>query len=123
MVPANGPSINDEFQSPTHAGAHFLRIPTMNIPPTHVGGYFFDGPDDPSLSSKRLHMEPGIPGVVLAAGIVIAGLRIGIEAARVNPPEVRLFGLASKRAPRKGRHLTFLQQATRRGCQRASATP
>jgi hypothetical protein len=42
---------------------------------------------------KRLHMKLGVFGVVLAAGIVVVGVRIGIEAARVAPPELRLFGL------------------------------
>src|SRR5436305_1416311 len=38
---------------------------------------------------KRLHMKLGVLGVVLALGIVVAGLRIGIEAARVSPPGLR----------------------------------
>jgi hypothetical protein len=45
---------------------------------------------------KRLHMKLGILGVVLASVIILAGLRIGIEAARVSPPELRVFGLAPK---------------------------
>ena len=45
---------------------------------------------------KRLHMKLGILGVVLASGIVLVGLKIGIEAARVTPPDFRLFGLAPK---------------------------
>jgi hypothetical protein len=45
---------------------------------------------------KRLHVKLGVLGVILAVGIVIAGLRIGIEAARVAPPDLRLFGLAPK---------------------------
>jgi hypothetical protein len=45
---------------------------------------------------KRLHMKLGVIGAVLAAAIVITGLRIGIEAARVTPPELRVFGLAPK---------------------------
>ncbi len=45
---------------------------------------------------KRLHMKLGVFGVLLAAAIVITGLRIGIEAARVAPPELRVFGLAPK---------------------------
>jgi hypothetical protein len=45
---------------------------------------------------KRLHMKLGILGVVLAAGIVVAGVHVGIESARVSPPEMRLFGLAPK---------------------------
>src|SRR5881394_2328448 len=38
---------------------------------------------------KRLHMKLGVLGVVLAAGIVITGLRIGIESARFGPPDLR----------------------------------
>jgi uncharacterized membrane protein YozB (DUF420 family) len=45
---------------------------------------------------KRLHMKLGILGVVLALCIVVAGLRIGIEAARVAPPELHVFGLAPR---------------------------
>ena len=45
---------------------------------------------------KRLHMKLGILGVVLASGIILAGLRIGIEAARVSPPDLQVFGLAPK---------------------------
>jgi small basic protein len=45
---------------------------------------------------KRLHMKLGVFGAVLAAAIVFTGLRIGIEAARVTPPELRVFGLAPK---------------------------
>ena len=44
----------------------------------------------------RLHMKLGILGVVLATVVVVAGLHIGIESARVSPPEMRLFGLAPK---------------------------
>lgn len=45
---------------------------------------------------KRLHMSLGRVGAVLAAVLVFVGLRIGIEATRVNPPEMQLFGLTSK---------------------------
>jgi hypothetical protein len=45
---------------------------------------------------KRLHMKLGIFGVVLASAIVLAGVKIGIEAARVTPPDFRVFGLAPK---------------------------
>lgn len=44
----------------------------------------------------RVHMKLGMIGVALAVGMVISGLHIGIEAARVNPPEVRVFGLAPR---------------------------
>ena len=45
---------------------------------------------------KRLHMKLGILGVVLAAGIVVTGVYLGIESARFSPPEMRLFGLAPR---------------------------
>jgi hypothetical protein len=45
---------------------------------------------------KLLHMKLGILGAVLAAGIVVTGVHVGIESARVSPPEMRLFGLAPK---------------------------
>jgi hypothetical protein len=45
---------------------------------------------------KRLHMKLGVLGVVLATAIVVVGLRVGIAAARVNPPEMHLFGLSSR---------------------------
>jgi hypothetical protein len=45
---------------------------------------------------KRVHMKLGILGMVLAAGMVVAGVRIGIESARVQPPELRIFGLAPR---------------------------
>jgi hypothetical protein len=45
---------------------------------------------------KRMHMKLGVLGVVLAVGMIVAGVRIGIESARVSPPELRIFGLAPK---------------------------
>jgi hypothetical protein len=44
----------------------------------------------------RWHMRLGILGVVLAAGIVIVGVKVGIEAARFTPPDFLLFGLTPK---------------------------
>lgn len=44
----------------------------------------------------RWHMRLGILGVVLAAGIVIVGVNVGIEAARFTPPDFLLFGLNPK---------------------------
>jgi hypothetical protein len=41
-------------------------------------------------------MKLGVFGAVLAAAIVITGLRIGIEAARVTPPDLQVFGLVPK---------------------------
>lgn len=49
-----------------------------------------------AAGNKRAHMKLGICGVLLAAGMVFAGLRVGIEATRVNPPEMQLFGLTMK---------------------------
>jgi hypothetical protein len=45
---------------------------------------------------KRVHMKLGVLGVMLAAGMVVAGVRIGIESARVAPGELRIFGLYPK---------------------------
>jgi hypothetical protein len=42
---------------------------------------------------KRVHMALGRVGGVLALGIVISGFMLAVRAARVNPPELRLFGL------------------------------
>src|SRR5512142_307539 len=46
--------------------------------------------------NRRVHMMLGKAGAVLAAGIFVLGLRVGIESARVNPPDMRLWGLAPK---------------------------
>jgi len=46
------------------------------------------------LRYKRLHMKLGVLGVGLAVGIIVSGVHLGIESARVSPPEMRLFGLA-----------------------------
>lgn len=43
---------------------------------------------------RRVHRMLGRVGTVLAAGIVILGLQLGVESARVNPPDLRLWGLA-----------------------------
>lgn len=45
---------------------------------------------------KALHMKLGILGLVLAVLNLFVGLRVGIESARIAPPELRLFGLAPK---------------------------
>src|SRR5882672_9865855 len=45
---------------------------------------------------KHIHRKLGVLGAVLAAGMVVAGVRIGIESARVMPPETRLFGLDAR---------------------------
>ena len=47
---------------------------------------------------KHWHMKLGVLGVALAAGIVVAGLRIGVQSIRWDapPPGVLMFGLAPK---------------------------
>jgi hypothetical protein len=45
---------------------------------------------------KRVHMLLGKFAAGLAIGIVVAGYLVAVNAARVNPPELRLFGLAPK---------------------------
>jgi hypothetical protein len=45
---------------------------------------------------KRVHMTLGKLAAVLAMGIVVAGYLVAVNAARMNPPEMRLFGLAPK---------------------------
>jgi hypothetical protein len=46
--------------------------------------------------NRRVHMMLGRVGALLAACIVFLGLRVGIEAARVNPPDMKLWGLVPK---------------------------
>lgn len=45
---------------------------------------------------KRLHMKLGIFATALAAGIVVAGYLVAVNAARVNPPDLKIFNLAPK---------------------------
>jgi hypothetical protein len=45
---------------------------------------------------KRVHMKLGILGVLLAAAMVVVGIRVGIESARYTPPDFLLFGLDPK---------------------------
>ena len=45
---------------------------------------------------KRIHMTLGIFGTILAAAIVVAGYLVAVHAARVNPPDLTLFGLNQK---------------------------
>ena len=47
-------------------------------------------------NNRRTHMMLGRVGAVIAACIVILGLRLGIESTRVNPPDMRLWGLSPK---------------------------
>jgi hypothetical protein len=42
---------------------------------------------------RRLHMNLGKAGAVIAFLVVLLGLRLGIESARVNPPDLLLWGL------------------------------
>jgi small basic protein len=42
---------------------------------------------------QRLHRKLGVVGVLLATAMVVSGLHIGVESARVSPPEMRVFGL------------------------------
>lgn len=44
----------------------------------------------------RLHMMLGKAGAVLAAGIVVLGAKLGIEATRLAPTELRMSGLTPK---------------------------
>jgi len=46
--------------------------------------------------NRRVHMMLGRIGAVLAAGIVILGYRLAVEATRIKPPEMRLWGLDPK---------------------------
>lgn len=46
--------------------------------------------------NKRLHMRLGQLGAMLAAAIVVAGYLVAINATRVNPPDLKIFGLAPK---------------------------
>jgi hypothetical protein len=45
---------------------------------------------------RRLHMRLGLLGAGLAAVVVLVGLRLGIESARVNPPDLRLWNLTPR---------------------------
>jgi hypothetical protein len=49
-----------------------------------------------AANRKRVHMALGKFAAVLAVGIVIAGYLVAINAARVNPPDLKLFGLNQK---------------------------
>jgi len=49
-----------------------------------------------AANRKRVHMTLGKFAAVLAVGIVISGYLVGVNAARVNPPDLKLFGLNQK---------------------------
>ena len=46
--------------------------------------------------NRRVHIALGRVGAVLAACIVLLGLRVGIESVRITPPNMKVFGLAPK---------------------------
>jgi hypothetical protein len=46
--------------------------------------------------SRRVHMAVGRFGAALAACMVVLGLWLGIQAARLTPPEVRIWGVTPK---------------------------
>lgn len=46
--------------------------------------------------SKRAHMKLGLLGIALSVGIVVVGYLVAVNAARVNPPDLELFGLKPK---------------------------
>lgn len=45
---------------------------------------------------RRLHMNLGKAGAVLAAVVVLLGIKLGIASARVNPPDLLLWGLTPR---------------------------
>jgi hypothetical protein len=45
---------------------------------------------------KRVHMTVGKLAAALAVGIVVSGYLVAVNAARVNPPDLKLFGLNQK---------------------------
>jgi uncharacterized membrane protein YozB (DUF420 family) len=49
-----------------------------------------------AVGKKRLHMNLGRVGAVLAIAIVITGWQLGVAASRLTPPDMRFFGLTPK---------------------------
>ncbi len=49
-----------------------------------------------AFANRRVHMMLGKAGAGLAGCMVFLGVRVGIEAARVNPPDMKLWGLVPK---------------------------
>lgn len=49
-----------------------------------------------AANKKRVHMKLGKFAAVLAVAIVVTGYLVAVNAARVNPPDLKLFGLAPK---------------------------
>lgn len=50
-----------------------------------------------ATGNKRIHMRLGIFASALAVAIVVVGYLTAVNAARVNPPDLKLFGLDQKR--------------------------
>ncbi|MDD1611573.1 MAG: hypothetical protein LUQ57_00360, partial [Methylococcaceae bacterium] len=46
--------------------------------------------------NRRVHMMLGRIGAALATGIVILGFQLGIEATRISPPDMQIWGLGPK---------------------------
>jgi hypothetical protein len=44
----------------------------------------------------RVHRALGMIGAALAVGMVVLGLRVGIESVRLTPPQARIWGLAPR---------------------------
>lgn len=49
-----------------------------------------------ATGNRRVHMMLGRFGAGLAAAVVFLGIRLGIESARVNPPDLKLWDLAPR---------------------------
>jgi hypothetical protein len=49
-----------------------------------------------AAKNVRLHMKLGLFGAGLAAAVTVLGINVALGAARVNPPELKLWGLAPK---------------------------
>lgn len=49
-----------------------------------------------AMGLKRVHMALGKFAALLAVGVIVAGFLVAVHAARVNPPDLKLFGLMPK---------------------------
>jgi len=49
-----------------------------------------------ATGNRRLHMNVGKIGAVIATAVVVLGLKLAIESTRVNPPEMKIWGLSPK---------------------------
>ncbi len=45
---------------------------------------------------RKLHMALGKIGALLAAGILVVGIKLGIEAARIMPPQMKIWNLSPR---------------------------